>query len=306
MDNIENLFERRLTYPDPAAQHNFLELVGIDQIKNLLTNSIGIFLNPKNLEKWGEKYHQGSTRILDMVLRRPPLIILSGDVGTGKTHLAESIGDPIARKLGINITLLPLSLSARGMGRVGEMTKLISSAFEYTLSEAEKYRDQSGQPRAGIILLVDEADALAQSREMAQMHHEDKAGVNAFIRGIDRIAKSKVPAVVILCTNRLSEIDPAVKRRAAEIIEFSRPTKEQAEGVLDLLTEVGLTTTEISNLAEISVSKGFTYSDLTQRLIPAIIISAFPDKPVIFEEITELLDNMLSTPAFKENKNEFI
>ncbi|MCY4308671.1 MAG: ATP-binding protein [Rhodobacteraceae bacterium] len=306
MDNIENLFERRLTYPDPVAQHNFLELVGIDQIKNLLTNSIGIFLNPKNLEKWGEKYHQGSARILDMVLRRPPLIILSGDVGTGKTHLAESIGDPIARKLGINITLLPLSLSARGMGRVGEMTKLISSAFEYTLSEAEKYKDQSGQPRAGIILLVDEADALAQSREMAQMHHEDKAGVNAFIRGIDRIAKSKVPAVVILCTNRLSEIDPAVKRRAAEIIEFSRPTKEQAEGVLDLLTEVGLTKAEISYLAEISVSKGFTYSDLTQRLIPAIIISAFPDKPVIFEEITELLDNMLSTPAFKENKNEFI
>lgn len=305
MDNIENLFERRLTYPDPAAQRNFLELIGIDQIKNLLTNSIGIFLNPKKLEEWGEKYHQGPTKILDMVLRRPPLIILSGDVGTGKTHLAESIGDPIARKLGINITLLPLSLSTRGIGRVGEMTKLISSAFEYAHSEAEKYRDQFGQSRAGIILLVDEADALAQSREMTQMHHEDKAGVNAFIRGIDRIAKSKVPAVVILCTNRLSEIDPAVKRRAAEIIKFSRPSKEQAEGVLDLLTEVGLSKAEISNLAEVSASKGFTYSDLTQRLIPAIILNAFPDKPVIFNEIPELLENMLSTPSFKENKNEF-
>ena len=35
--------------------------------------------------------------------------------------------------------------------------------------------------RGAVILLVDEADALAQSREAAQMHHEDRAGVNAFL-----------------------------------------------------------------------------------------------------------------------------
>lgn len=70
------------------------------------------------------------------------------------------------------------------------------------------------------MLLIDEADALAQSRENAQMHHEDRAGVNAFIRGIDRIANQKLPAAVLMCTNRLKALDPAVQRRAAEVLTF--------------------------------------------------------------------------------------
>ena len=234
MDNFDDLFERRLTYPDTDARRRFDELVGIDNAKSVMVKSICIFFTPARLKKWGERYHKGIPKLLDKVLRRPPLLILSGDVGTGKTQLAESIGDPIARELGIGVTLFPVSLSARGTGRVGEMTKLISSAFEYALREAEKFKDsEKNSPRAGVILLIDEADALAQSREIAQMHHEDRAGVNAFIRGIDRIADSRVPAVVIMCTNRLSAIDPAVRRRAAEIIEFARPSKEQAKSVLE-------------------------------------------------------------------------
>lgn len=306
MDNFDDLFERRLTYPDTDARRYFDELVGIDSAKSTMVKSICIFLNPARLEKWGKKYHSGISKLLDKVLRRPPLIILAGDVGTGKTQLAESIGDPVARKLGINITLLPVSLSARGMGRVGEMTKLISSAFEYTLTEAEKFKDRGKNlSRAGIILLIDEADALAQSREMTQMHHEDKAGVNAFIRGIDRIASSKVPAVVIMCTNRLSAIDPAVRRRAAEIIEFLRPNREQTETVLNMLSEVGFSDAEISKLAGITVDKRFTYSDLTQRLLPAIILNAYPDKPIQFEDIYKILEDMLATPAFKDEYNEY-
>ena len=306
MDNFDDLFERRLTYPDTDAHRNFDELVGMDNAKSIMVKTICIFLNPSRLEKWGEKYHSGISKLLDKVLRRPPLLILAGDVGTGKTQLAESIGDPVARQLGLNITLLPVSLSARGMGRVGEMTKLISSAFEYTLTEAEKFKDRGKNlSRAGIILLIDEADALAQSREMTQMHHEDKAGVNAFIRGIDRIANSKVPAVVIMCTNRLSAIDPAVKRRAAEIIEFLRPNKEQTETVLNMLSEVGFSDAEISKLAGITVDKGFTYSDLTQRLLPAIILNAYPDKPIQFEDISKVLEGMSATPAFKDENNEY-
>ena len=54
-----------------------------------------------------------------MVLRRPPLIVLAGDVGSGKSELAETIGDDVARREGIDVTLYPMSLSARGQGRVG-------------------------------------------------------------------------------------------------------------------------------------------------------------------------------------------
>ena len=159
--------------------------------------------------------------MLATVLNRPPLVILAGDVGSGKTELAESIGDAVARQEKIEIELLPLSLSARGQGKVGEMTPA-------AVGSVRLHRQRSGQAspareaQGAVILLVDEADALAQSRE-GEMHHEDRSGVNAFIRGVDRLGNQRLPAAVIMCTNRFQALDPAVKRRAAELLVFERP-----------------------------------------------------------------------------------
>ena len=83
--------------------------------------------------------------LLDAVLRRPPLVVLAGDVGSGKTELAETIGDAVARQEKIDITLFPLSLSTRGQGRVGEMTQLLSAAFDHTVAEAGKLKASLGQ-----------------------------------------------------------------------------------------------------------------------------------------------------------------
>jgi SpoVK/Ycf46/Vps4 family AAA+-type ATPase len=101
----------------------------------------------------------------------------TGDVGTGKTALAESVGDSVARQEHIDVTLYPLSLATRGSGKVGEITQLLSAAFDAVLRAAEKLRRPGGKAAGGIIFLVDEADAVTQSREAAQMHHEDRAGV---------------------------------------------------------------------------------------------------------------------------------
>ena len=79
------------------------------------------------------------------MLRRPPLVVLAGDVGSGKTELAETIGDAVARQEEIDITLFPLSLSTRGQGRVGEMTQLLSAAFEHTIAEATKLKGGAGK-----------------------------------------------------------------------------------------------------------------------------------------------------------------
>ncbi len=304
MESLENVFERRLTYPDPHAQRRFRSLVGIDSVKTVTVRSLCVCLDPSRLERWARIYHKDARNLLDLVLHRPPLLILAGDVGTGKTQLAESVGDPVARELGIGVTLFSMSLGARGTGRVGEMTQLISSAFEFAVTEAEKYMNgRGGKPRAGVILLIDEADALAQSREAAQMHHEDRAGVNAFVRGIDRITDSRLPAAVIMCTNRLSAIDPAVTRRAAEILKFDRPDRKQAESVLKVLSEFGFSDADIARLAaevteESESGVGFTYSDLTQRLLPSIVLSAYPDSPVNYDVVARVVSNVSPTPPF--------
>ena len=46
----------------------------------------------------------------------------------------------------------------------------------------------------------------------------------------------------------------------------------------------------------------FTFSDLTQRLLPTLILDAYPDKPVRFERAVEILRTMKPTPRFRESK----
>src|SRR5207247_1205490 len=155
-----------------------------------------------------------------------------------------------ARKTKQPVELFCLSLRARGSGAVGEMTKLISEAFRYLRTHSSK---KGGGSRKGgsTILLIDEADALAQSRELAQMHHEDRAGVNALLRGIDGMRTDQLTVLTILCTNRLDAIDPAVQRRAAAIQVFERPAQEQRAALLArLLAGTKLQPRDIDDLAK--------------------------------------------------------
>jgi len=305
--SIDELFERRVIFPDCDAQDRLGRLVGLDEFKTRLTKMIGVLINPTGLETWAKKHHPQATGVLNSVLRRPPLIVLAGDVGSGKSELAETIGDAVARQEKIDITLFPLSLSTRGQGRVGEMTQLLSAAFDRTIDEASKLKSGSGRSRGGVILLVDEADALAQSRETAQMHHEDRAGVNAFIRGIDRIANGLLPAVVIMCTNRLGALDPAVKRRAAEILSFTRPDQKQRLAALsEPLKQLGFTQPDIAALVAATGpingrTYGFTFSDLIQRLLPAIVLDAYPDRPVTAARAEAIAKEIKPTPPFQDN-----
>jgi SpoVK/Ycf46/Vps4 family AAA+-type ATPase len=305
---IGELFERRLTFPDFEPQERLARLVGLDDHKVRLAKILGLLVNPAGLESWAQKHHPEAKALLKQVLRRPALVVLAGDVGSGKTELAETIGDAVARQEKIEITLFPLSLSSRGQGRVGEMTQLLSAAFDYTVEAATKPKSDRGRSRGAVILLVDEADALAQSRESAQMHHEDRSGVNAFIRGIDRLANGQLPAAVIMCTNRLGALDPAVKRRAAEILSFERPNDVQRHAVLDgALRALGLSEKEIDELVTATGKgkgrHGFTFSDLTQRLLPAIVLDAYPTRGVDPARALEIAGQMQPTPPFEEQKS---
>ena len=304
--DFDDLFEARISYPDTEARERLASLVGLDHHKERLKKMLGLLINPAGIRTWLSTHHPGATEVLGWLLRRPPLIVLAGDVGCGKSHLAETIGDAVARDQGVQVTLFPLSLSTRGQGRVGEMTQLLSAAFDHTVNEAERYHSEHGPHRSAVILLVDEADALAQSREASQMHHEDRAGVNAFIRGVDRLASGRLPAAVIMCTNRLGALDPAVRRRAAEILTFSRPGEEQRRAALGpSLNGMGFTEAQISAMVDATGQDeggyGFTFSDLTQRLIPAIVLDAYPDGPVDPLRALALARNMAATPPFQES-----
>jgi SpoVK/Ycf46/Vps4 family AAA+-type ATPase len=302
----DELFEQRVTYPDVEAQGRLARLVGLDEHKARLTKRLSVLVNPHGLEGWARKHHPDAEALFSTVSRRSPLVVLAGDVGSGKTELAETIGDAVARQERIDITLFPLSLATRGQGRVGEMTRLVSAAFEATTEAARKLKSASGRARGAVVLLIDEADALAQSREASQMHHEDRAGVNALIRGVDRLSVGGLPAAVIMCTNRLGALDPAVRRRAAEVLTFGRPSDEQRRAALTRTFEsLRFTHKEIDDLVRATGPQrdrpyGFTYSDLVQRLVPSIVLDAYPDHPIRAARALEVARDLIPTPPFRE------
>ena len=298
------LFEPTEDFPNPRAQERYAQLLGLESTKELLHKEAKLLLAPSLLSQWSRKHHGTDIAALAHFVGRPPLFIFAGDVGTGKTQLSETFGDPLARETELTIRMRKMSLNARGSGRVGEMTLLISSAFADVEQEARRMLGTGRRRTGAVILLIDEADALAQSRDIEQMHQEDRAGVNALIRGVDRIARESLPALVVACTNRLDAIDPALRRRAAQTFSFARPTTEQRVAVFAaVLAGLNLTAAQLQQLAEAtgpqkSRSHGATYSDLTQRLAPAAVLDAFPDRALTFNRLLEMAQSLEPTAPF--------
>src|SRR5207247_8051542 len=132
---------------------------------------------------------------------------------------AEAAADRLARLLDVEGHLLKLSTRVRGIGHVGEMSTLVSEAFDEALALAGKSRF--------VTLLVDEGDALAFNRGAERAHHEDRVGVNTLIQKIDDARRLGGRLMIFLCTNRFAALDPAVLRRAALIDEFRRPDEHE-------------------------------------------------------------------------------
>jgi SpoVK/Ycf46/Vps4 family AAA+-type ATPase len=277
----DGLFGQVVQYPDPDAQDRLDALVGVDDIVGQLALEAELLADPARLVDWSRTAHGAVLPAIERWTRRAPLFILAGDVGTGKTEVAETIGHRIAVDLGVPVTLYPLSLTARGKGAVGEMTTLLTAAFNQVRSAATGGRRRDGRLAKAIVLLIDEADALAQSRELAQMHHEDRAGVNALLRGVDGLRDDRIPVIVLLVTNRLDALDPAVRRRAARVLEFRRPDVHQRRAVLAAeLSGALLDASTLDLLAEAvgpveGREHGHTYSDLRLRLVPEIVLDAY-------------------------------
>jgi AAA+ superfamily predicted ATPase len=309
IDNTAGIFEEVREFPDPTAARRFASLVGLDEMKSRLLKEARLLLDPGSLAAWSTKHHRQRIKIVDLFRDRPPLFIFAGDVGTGKTILAETFGDAVAREADIGVTLYALSLNARGTGAVGEMTSLLSTAFAEVKQAAKRGLGRGSRHNSGVVLLIDEADALAQSRELGQMHHEDRAGVNALIRGVDDLATGNLPAIVVMCTNRLEALDPAVRRRAAVTFTFNRPNEAQRMAFLrPVLEELGFTAHQIHSVvaatgATHGRSYGYTYSDLAQRLLPGLLLAAYPSGPVTFDLAKEVIEQHPPTPPFREGQN---
>lgn len=142
--------------------------------------------------------------------------ILWGPPGTGKSLLAKGL----AKQSGCN--MLAVSTAELWQKCHGEDEKVIKALFSF------------GRKLKPCIIFVDEADALLGTRKAGEKRHL-RAMLNQFLMCWDGLSSDRDSPFVLLATNRPTDLDPAVLRRAPVHIEIGLPDFEARRGILGLL-----------------------------------------------------------------------
>lgn len=164
-----------------------------------------------------------------------------------------------------------MGLQLRGEGLVGQLSQNICKLIEF----AKMRHEERGTP---CLLLVDEADAFGQSRDIGQQHHEDSAGVNTLLQQIDGLRDA--PGVALLfTTNRYWALDSALKGRTnAHWVRFPLPGSGVRFYLLKRLLGNVLSTPELQTLAH--ATDGFAPRDIVQLYEAARIEAISRDRPL--------------------------
>ena len=249
-------------HPNKDARATFDGLVGLDSQKEQLVEELTLLLDASRIERWRKKHHAKGLPILDTLAKGAPLVMLSGEVGCGKTALATSVATPIAEKLDAQVACLETPSNVRGTGLVGDLSNRVTTVFSMAKAKV------SGATRYGV-LVIDEADDLTTSRAQLQAHHEDRAGLNVLVKQIDMLARATPGLAVILITNRVAVLDPAIRRRVALHLTFERPARDARRALFtSLLRGTNATERDLDELARKSERKDipFSSSDIVHRV----------------------------------------
>ena len=135
-----------------------------------------------------------------------------------------------------------------------------------------------------------------------QAHHEDRAGLNVLIKEIDRLARERAPIAVLLVTNRLQALDPALVRRA-HVIRFERPDADARRALFErLLQGVEHDEKDITALVHASErNPPFSYSNLVERGAEGALLAALrEDRPLSAATLQEILGKIHPTPLIDD------
>ena len=145
-------------------------------------------------------------KLAEAGLRAKARLLFWGPPGCGKTATAGWLANELS---------LPF-----GIVRLGA---LITSFVGETGANLQRVLAMAAQ--TPMVLLIDEADAVAKARDDNNDVGELRRVVNALLQGLDSFAPKR--SIVILASNHSHLFDPAVWRRFDDVVAFSLPTNAE-------------------------------------------------------------------------------
>lgn len=263
---IVNIFEPKVKFEDVYATEKTL-----NAIKNTIT-----ILKYKNkiFKEWKLGNSQESRAIVLNFFGKP---------GTGKTMMAEAIGNYLGKKI------MKVNYSELESKYVGDTPKNITNVF-----------DKASKNDA--ILIFDEADSFLGKR-LTNINQSSDYGVN-ITRSVMLMELEKFDGIVIFTTNLIKNYDPAFKRRILTSIEFMLPDYDGRIFLWKKITQF-LPLAEDVNLHELAKRyDGVSGADIKDIVIYAAI-KALREKgdnaKIYFADIEEAC--ILIKNRYKEEKN---
>jgi SpoVK/Ycf46/Vps4 family AAA+-type ATPase len=276
MKQVEPFLLAEETYPSDVWAKRYESLVGLKDIKKRILTALRSLFSPEFVREWSQQYNCEAQAVA-LLVERYPVFLFHGEPGVGKSELALAIGDPLARVLGTEVVSYSIGLQLKGDGLVGQLSKNIARLIEFgRLRHAER-----GCP---VLLLLDEGDAIGQSREGEQQHHEDKSGVSTLLQQIDLMRHSPGVAL-ILTTNRQNALDSALASRSnAHQVHF--PLPDYGLRFYHLMRLLGdlITTGELQALARLT--EGFSPRDLVLLCQAAFMEAMGSQSPVSMRHLS--------------------
>lgn len=180
----------------------FDDIGGNERAKQELLSVVHALKDPEAYRRWGTSAPRG--------------VLLYGEPGTGKTLLAKAL----ANKAEAGIYVVNTADVLHSL--YGRTERLVQAIFD------------KARQNAPVVILFDELDALAGSRERST--EVTSRIVSVLLTNMDGLEERDNGIVVVGTTNMLNSIDPALKRpgRFDLIVEVPMPDQAQREQIFGI------------------------------------------------------------------------